>query len=66
MVVHGVWKTVSTTPAKLRVEVTQTQLEEDTHTAPAKVVTKEGKDGSFGFTTEKQGAVFLLSFFFLR
>jgi hypothetical protein len=41
--------------AKLVVNVHQTSLEDDHGGAPTKVVTKEGKEGSFGFTTEKQG-----------
>lgn len=61
MVVHGVWKLLSNNQAKLKVEVLQTQLDED-HPAPTKVVTKEGKDGSFGFTTEKQGGAFFFFF----
>lgn len=46
----------SGTEAKLVVNVAQVALEEENHNAaPVKVVSKEGREGSFGFTTEKQG-----------
>ncbi len=35
--------------------VQQSSLEEDHTSSPVKVVSKEGREGSFGFTTEKQG-----------
>merc|ERR1711916_358832 len=53
MVVHGVYK--ASGEGELKVEVVQTVLEEDVAADPTKIVSKEGKEGSFGFTTEKQG-----------
>jgi hypothetical protein len=53
MVVHGVYK--ASGDASLKVQVYQTVLEEDVASDPSKIVSKDGKEGSFGFTTEKQG-----------
>merc|ERR1711916_21035 len=57
MVVHGVYKTVAGRDASLKVEVFQTTLVDDVATGPVKLVTKTALDGSFGFTTEKQGEI---------
>ena len=55
MVVHGVYKVVGGGEARLKVEVFQTVLEDDVASNPTRLVNKEGNEGSFGFTTEKQG-----------
>ena len=54
MVVHGVFKVLAG-QARLRVDVWHIAMEDDVAQPPSKLVSKEEAEGSFGFTTEKQG-----------